>query len=84
MKNKSFEEAMEELEKVVDELENNELSLDESVDKFQKGMELSKYCNSLLEEAEKKITVLIDDGEGTMIEKDFKIEKEEKNSDDME
>ena len=59
-----------------DELENNELSLDESVDKFQKGMELSKYCNSLLEAAEKKISVLIDNGEGTMIEKNFDIENE--------
>ena len=84
MKSKTFEEAIDELEKVVNELENDELSLDESVDKFQKGMELSKYCNSLLEDAEKKISVLIDDGDGNMKEKDFNIEKEENKSNDME
>ena len=67
----SFEEAMEKLEKIADELESEDLSLDTSVKKFEEGMELSKKCNEILQNAEKKITVLID-GE----EKDFSIDNE--------
>ena len=64
----SFEEAMTNLEKIADELEKDDLDLDTSVKKFEEGMELSKKCNEILQNAEKKITVLIDGKE-----KDFKI-----------
>lgn len=85
MKNKSFEEAMSELEKVVNELEKADLSLDESVKKFQEGMELSNYCNQLLEDAEKKISILIENKNGEIEEKDFVTGKEENSeNDDME
>ena len=59
----SFEENVEQLEKIV-QLEKGDLNLDESIKKFEEGMNLSKKCNEILEEAEKKITVLIkkDDG----------------------
>ena len=60
MENKTYEESMKELEQVVKDLESGELSLDESIKKFEKGMELSKHCSSLLEDAEKKITLLIE------------------------
>jgi exodeoxyribonuclease VII small subunit len=56
------------LEKVVNELENGEMNLDESLVKFEQGMKLSKECNKMLEEAEKKITILL--------EKDGEIEEE--------
>ena len=59
----NFEENMEQLEKIVQELENGKLNLDDSIKKFEEGMELSKKCNDILEKAEKKITVLIKDGE---------------------
>ncbi len=81
MKNKSFEEAIEELEKVVNELENENLSLDESVNKFQEGMKLSKYCNELLESAEKKISILVENSDGTIEEKSFDIDKREHEND---
>ena len=85
MKNKSFEEAIEELEKIVNELENENLSLDESVTKFQAGMELSTYCNKLLENAEKKNSILVEKSDGNDEEKYFKIDKEENSgNDDME
>lgn len=58
-KEMNFEEAMQELEKITRELEKGDLSLDESVKKFEKGMEVSKRCNEILENAEKKITILI-------------------------
>ena len=59
----NFEENMEQLEKVVQELENGKLNLDDSIKKFEEGMNLSKKCNEILEEAEKKITVLIKNGD---------------------
>ena len=65
----NFEENMESLEKVVQELEKGELNLDDSIKKFEEGMNLSKKCNEILEEAEKKITILI--------KKDDKIEEED-------
>ena len=73
-KEKSFEESMQELEKIVQELENNNLNLDESVKKFEQGMEISKKCNKILEEAEKKITILLENN-GEIEEKDFKVEE---------
>ena len=61
---KSFEEQMEDLEKIVGELEKGDLNLDDSVAKFEQGIKISKECNKILEEAEKKITILINkDGE---------------------
>lgn len=59
----NFEEAMERLEKISTELEDGKLTLDESVEKFEEGMKLSKACNDILEKAEKKITMLVRDGE---------------------
>ncbi len=61
---KSFEEQMEQLEKIVEELEKGELSLEDSVSKFEEGIKISKQCNQTLEESEKKITILVNqDGE---------------------
>lgn len=59
----NFEEAMEKLEKISTELEDGKLTLDESVEKFEEGIKLSKACNDILEKAEKKITMLVRDGE---------------------
>ncbi len=71
---KSFEEAMNELESVVEQLERGELSLDESIEVFQKGVELSRYCGRRLDEIEKKITVLIEDEKGEVREETFQAE----------
>ena len=55
---------MENLEKIVTELEKGDLNLDESIAKFEDGIKISKECNKILEEAEKKITILLEkDGE---------------------
>ena len=72
-KNKNFEEQMAELEKIVTELEKGDLSLDESVAKFEEGIKLSKDCNKVLEEAEKKITILVNQ-DGEMKEENFDAE----------
>lgn len=67
----NFEETMKELEEVVQKLENGELNLDDSIKEFEKGMELSKSASKYLEEAEKKITILVRDNEGNLEEQDF-------------
>ena len=64
----NFEDNMENLEKIVTELEKGELNLDDSRSKFEEGIKISKECNKILEEAEKKITILL--------EKDGNIEEE--------
>ena len=58
-----FEEAIKKLEEISKELESGELGLDESVNKFEEGMKLSKVCTKMLNEAEKKINILINNGE---------------------
>jgi len=59
----NFEEAVKQLEEIAKELEKGDLDLDTSVSKFEEGMKLSKQCNELLENAEKRITILLKDGE---------------------
>ena len=68
----NFEDAMKELEKIAEELEKGNLSLDESVSKFEDGMKLAKKCSDLLDTAEKKITMLINDN-GTIKEENFNV-----------
>ena len=68
--NISFEEAMKQLEEIAAQLEKNDLDLDTSVKKFEEGMKLSKYCSKILEDAEKRITVLINSEDG-LVEQNF-------------
>ena len=78
MGNASFENKMQDLEKIVKDLEKGDLSIEESVKIFEKGMKISKECNEILEEAEKRITILLNNN-GEIQEKDFLYEgKEEK------
>ena len=64
MSKENFEESMKKLESIVNELENGNLNLDESVEKFEEGMKIAKQCNTILEDSEKKITILLEkDGE---------------------
>jgi exodeoxyribonuclease VII small subunit len=67
----TFEDAMNNLEEIVAELEKGELSLDQSVEKFKKGMEISNYCNDMLDSAEKSIKVLLKDQNGDIEEEPF-------------
>ncbi|MCM8770889.1 MAG: exodeoxyribonuclease VII small subunit [Candidatus Omnitrophica bacterium] len=59
-----FEEALKKLEKIVEDLEKGELSLDEALKKYQEGIELSRLCSSRLENAKKKIEVLTKNKKG--------------------
>lgn len=57
-KTNTFEQSIEELEKIVSTLEKGECSLDEAVKLFEKGVKLSNECNSVLDKAEQKIKIL--------------------------
>lgn len=69
----NFESKMEKLEIIVNELEKGDLNLDESVAKFEEGINISKECNKILEETEKKITILINKDD-ELKEEEFKAE----------
>ncbi len=75
-KTMSFEKAMQKLEKIVQELETGDLTLEESFKKFEEGVKLSKFCSSKLDETEKRVSLLLKNPEGKLIEKPF-IDKDE-------
>ena len=58
-----FEEAMKELEETVKKLESGETTLDEAMELFEKGINLTRSCRKLLQEAELKVTKLVGSGE---------------------
>jgi exodeoxyribonuclease VII small subunit len=59
----TFEEAMEQLEDIVEKLEQGDVPLEESIDLYQQGMKLSKLCHTKLRNVEKKMdTIMHEDG----------------------
>ncbi len=70
MKEENFEELIEKLENITSKLEKDNLNLDESIELFEEGMKISKKCNEKLENAEKKISILLKDG-NEIKEEDF-------------
>lgn len=59
----SYEAAYQQLEAIIEQLESGELSLEESVDRYQQGQMLSAHCQKLLEDAELRIQQVDDAGE---------------------
>lgn len=74
MAKKSFEQALKMLEQIVAELESGELPLEQAIRKFEEGMELSRYCAQRLAETERKITQLVQESAGGVVEKPFNAE----------
>ena len=70
----SFEEALRQLEEIVENLEDGSLDLDKSIEMFQKGMELSSICTKKLDDAERKVTMLIQTKTGQFKEEPFSEE----------
>lgn len=62
MENITFEQAMNRLEEIVSALENNQISLEKSVELFQEGVQLTKLCNDKLEGIENKVAKILVDG----------------------
>ena len=61
-----FEEALKRLEEIVQELELGELELDRSLEIFEEGVKLSRWCTGKLDEANKKIEILTRDEDGVL------------------
>ena len=74
MDNINFEQALGELEKIVRSLENGTIPLDDSLENFENGIKLIRYCNLLLDNAEKKVKKLTRAETGEVIEEDFSAE----------
>jgi exodeoxyribonuclease VII small subunit len=72
-----FEASLDELEKVVKELEAGDLSLERSIQLFERGMSLSDVCRKQLEDAETRVEMLIRK-EGKIAAEPFRPEKSEK------
>jgi exodeoxyribonuclease VII small subunit len=75
MAEKKFETAMARLEEIVQALEQGDLPLEQSLKLFEEGVKLSRICNKRLEEAERKVEILLKDKAGNMIAKPFEEEE---------
>ncbi len=73
---KTFEEALARLEQIIGELENGELSLDESLKLFEEGIALSRHCNLKLDEAQGKVELLLELKDGVVKTEGFRLEEE--------
>ena len=71
MVQKTFEQSMKQLEKIVEELEDGDLPLEKALKKFEEGMKLTKLCSEKLDSTEKKVSILLKNAEGRIAEKPF-------------
>lgn len=67
----TFEKAVKRLEEIVEELENSDLDIDKSLKTFEEGVKLSRFCTKKLDEAEKKIELLIKNEKGAFVSELF-------------
>lgn len=74
----SFEDALKELEKIAEKLEKGQLTLEESIKAYERGMELKKICTDRLKEAEGKIELLTKSKDGQIIKTNVPSGKEKK------
>lgn len=63
VENLTYEEALKQLEDIVQKLENNEIPLEESIALFQEGIALSKYCDDKLKNIQAKVAQIYENGE---------------------
>ena len=69
----NFEEALEELERLVSSMEEGELSLEDSMKAFEKGIKLTRECQTALQKAEQKVQILLNESGETQA---FDVEDE--------
>lgn len=77
----NFEAALTELETLVDAMEQGGLSLEDSLKKFERGISLTRDCQSALKDAEQKVKILLEKNQSLVLE-DFEDEKDNDESDD--
>jgi len=66
MPKERFEDALNKLEKIVSKLEEGDIPLEESLKLFEEGIRLSRFCNQKLDEAEKKVEILLKGKDGLL------------------
>ena len=71
LKVKDFESALKSLEDIVVQLEAGDMTLDRALELFEEGIKVSRFCNSKLEEAERKVEVLTKSADGALKEVAF-------------
>jgi exodeoxyribonuclease VII small subunit len=74
MAEKKFEAAVARLEEIVQELEKADVPLDQSLKLFEEGIKLSRLCNKRLDEAERRVEILLRDKEGNVTAEPFEEE----------
>jgi exodeoxyribonuclease VII small subunit len=72
----SFESSLKELEKIVAEMETGDLPLQHALELFERGVQLSRYCQQQLSDAERKVELLVKGQDGTMLTKSFDDEND--------
>ena len=77
MVQKTFEQSLKQLERIVQELEDGDLPLEKAIKKFEEGVELTKFCSQKLDETEKKISILLKNAEGQIAQKPFVPDNDE-------
>ena len=75
---KDFEAALARLEGIVEKLEKGELALEKALKLFEEGIKISRFCNTKLGEAERKVEILLKDEKGDVTEETFQPEGESK------
>ena len=78
VKKESFETYLSQVEDAVKSLEGGKLKLEESIEKYETGIKALRQCYSILDQAEKKIQLLVKEKDGTLSAKDFEPAGEEK------
>ncbi len=77
MAEKKFENALLRLEEIVKELESGDLPLEQSLKLFEEGIKLSRICNKRLEDAERRVDILLKDKNGNIKAEPFEEQEEE-------
>jgi exodeoxyribonuclease VII small subunit len=75
MAEKKFEASLARLEEIVQDLEKGDLPLEQSLKLFEEGIKLSRICNKRLEDAERKVEILMKDKGGNMTAEPFEEEE---------
>ncbi len=71
---KTFEDALGEIKVIIEKLEVGNLSLEESLTAFEKGVELISLCHKRLSEVQKKVEILVESANGEILQKEFDLE----------
>ena len=71
MAKKTIEQAIKQLEQIVQDLESGDMPLEKAIKKFEEGVQLSKFCSQKLDETEKRITILMQSSDGNIAEAPF-------------